>query len=137
MTTFRRFANFFQNYWISIKVIHIKHCLQFRIFLQCKQSFLSQFPRLGWGMRRVFLVCLSCFGNLFCYENIEHLILSKRNIMFGKLVGEHWQKTFVKLSGFHLLRGWGSLSESVKKWKFTLKIFFQIMLNEVLKICEK
>ena len=26
------------------------------------------------------------------YDNIEHLILSKRNVIFGKLVGEHWQK---------------------------------------------
>ena len=31
------------------------------------------------------------------------------------LLREHQQKTFVMLSGFWLLRGWGSLSKSVKK----------------------
>ena len=51
------------------------------------------------------------------------------------------KKTFVTLSGFWLLRGWGGegrdLSESFEKGKFVTKIFFQIMLNEVLKTCEK
>ena len=50
---------------------------------------------------------------------------------------EHQQITFVTLSGFWLLRGLGCLSESVKKGKFLTKIFLLIMLNEVLKSCEK
>ena len=50
---------------------------------------------------------------------------------------EHRQKTFVTLSGFWRLKGWGSLSESVKKGKFVTKICFSDMLNEVLKIREK
>ena len=36
---------------------------------------------------------------------------------------------FVTLSGFWLLR---VLGEFIRKWKFVIKIFFQIMLNEVL-----
>ena len=33
-------------------------------------------------------------------------------------------------------RGW-EWSESVKKGRFVTKIFFKIILNEILKICEK
>ena len=53
---------------------------------------------------------------------------------------EHQKKSFIMLSGFWPVRekGWGAgcVSELVKG-KFMTKIFFQIMLNEVLKICEK
>ena len=38
------------------------------------------------------------------------------------------------LSGFWSLRGWGSLIDSVKKEKSVTNSFFQIMLNEVLKM---
>ena len=34
-------------------------------------------------------------------------------------------------------RGWECLSESVKKGRFVTKIFLKIILNEILKICEK
>ena len=47
------------------------------------------------------------------------------------------QKFFVTLSRFWELRGWEGLREFVKKEKFVRKIFFQIMLNEVLNECEK
>ena len=50
---------------------------------------------------------------------------------------EHQQKTFVKLSRFWLLRGWQGPSESIKKENSWWKYFFQILLNKVLKICEK
>ena len=58
--------------------------------------------------------------------------------MVDKLT-EHQQKTFVTLSGFWPLRacGGGVLTESVKKGQKKKKIFFQIMLNVVLKICVK
>ena len=54
-------------------------------------------------------------------------------------IREHRQNTFVKLSRFWLLRGWGGggqVSESVKKENRDKNLFFQ-MLNEFLKICEK
>ena len=35
------------------------------------------------------------------------------------------------------VKGVDSLSESVKKEKFVMKIFFQLMLNEVLNSCKK
>ena len=42
------------------------------------------------------------------------------------------------LSGFWPLRGWRRrVSEFVKKGKFVTNLFFQIMLNEVLKIFGK
>ena len=41
----------------------------------------------------------------------------------------------VKLSRFWPLKGCGDFSKLVKKGKFVTKIFFQIILNEVLKIC--
>ena len=50
---------------------------------------------------------------------------------------EHPQKTFVTLNGLWLLRGWGSCRETVKKQKIVTKLFFQIMLNEVLKSHKK
>ena len=50
---------------------------------------------------------------------------------------EHQQKTFVKLSRFWPLRGWGGLGESVKKENLWQKSFLKKILNEVLKICEK
>ena len=50
---------------------------------------------------------------------------------------EHQQKTFVSLGGFWLLRGWRGLVESIKKVKFVTKIFFPIMVSEVLKTCKK
>ena len=53
------------------------------------------------------------------------------------MLREHRQKTFNTLSGFWPFRGWRGLSESVKKGKFVTKIFFQIILNEILKICVK
>ena len=52
---------------------------------------------------------------------------------------EHRQKTFVPVNWRILavaLRGWGELSESVKKEKLVTKIFFQIVLNEGLKMCD-
>ena len=52
-------------------------------------------------------------------------------------VREHRQKVFVKLSGFwplKVLRGWVN---PLKKRKFVTKIFFEIMLNKVLKSCIK
>ena len=49
---------------------------------------------------------------------------------------EHRQKPLVMLSGFWPFKGIGGFSDSVKKGKFVKKPFFQIMLNEVLKICE-
>ena len=52
-------------------------------------------------------------------------------------IREHRQKIFVTLSRFWALRGWEGLSEFVKKEKFVEKIFFQIMLNEVLNEFEK
>ena len=56
-----------------------------------------------------------------------------RKIFF---VREHRQKTLVMLSGFWPFKGVGDLSDSIKKGKFVTKnSFFQIMLNEVLKIC--
>ena len=42
------------------------------------------------------------------------------------MLREHRQKRSVKLSGFWPLRGWGDLSESVKKGKFMPQIFFSI-----------
>ena len=71
--------------------------------------------------------------NLNFKSQISHSLLPLQNLR------EHRQKTFVTLSGFWLLRGLGGLSESVKKGKFVTKIFFffHVMLNEVLKICEK
>ena len=51
-----------------------------------------------------------------------------------KNVGEYRQKKFVTFSKFWLLT---FLGESVKKGKFIMKIFFQMMLNEVLKSCKK
>ena len=53
------------------------------------------------------------------------------------MLREHRQKTFNTRSGFWPLKGWSGLSGSAKKGKFVTKFFFQIMLNEVLKICEK
>ena len=50
-------------------------------------------------------------------------------------------KTFVPHSRIRRLGGWRArgLSESIRKGKFVMKMFFFIwlMLNEVLKICEK
>ena len=40
---------------------------------------------------------------------------------------------FFGFSRFWLLKRWGLLGESNEKEKFVTKIFFQIMLNEVLK----
>ena len=37
--------------------------------------------------------------------------------------------------GFWPLSGWKGLSESVKKIKFVIKTFLQIMLSEALKCC--
>ena len=50
---------------------------------------------------------------------------------------EHQQKAFVTLGGFWLLRGWRGLVESIKKVEFVTKMFFPIMLSEVLKTCKK
>ena len=52
-----------------------------------------------------------------------------------KNTGEYWPKMFVSVSGFWLLKVLGE--SSVKKEKFVMKIYFQIMLNEVLESCEK
>ena len=69
---------------------------------------------------------------------VWNTFLKLRKISFLR---EHRQKTLVMLrEDFGCLRGWGRggrLSDSVKKGKFVTKYFFQIMMNEVLKICEK
>ena len=60
--------------------------------------------------------------------------------MFCNEFREHRQKTFVTLSRFWPLRGWGGrggLSEFVKKGKFVKTFFFQIMLYKALKTSEK
>ena len=49
---------------------------------------------------------------------VEAVVLKKNAIR------EHQQKSFLKVSGFWLLRGYGGFSESVKKGKFVTKIFF-------------
>ena len=59
------------------------------------------------------------------------------NFSISPLVREHQQKRFVMLSRFWPLKGLGGLSESIKEGKFVTKIFFHIMLNEILKYCEK
>ena len=51
-------------------------------------------------------------------------------MMRYKNVGYYQQKKFFTLSGFWLLK---VLGESVKKGKFVMKMFFQIMLNKILK----
>ena len=56
---------------------------------------------------------------------------------------EQWQKAFVTLSRFWLLKGWGwgwgwgVWVKPLKKETLWRKSFFQVMLNEVLKSCEK
>ena len=60
-------------------------------------------------------------------------------------VREQWQKTFVTLGRFWPIvkgaQGWGKRGSmnpiKFKKGKIVAKSFFQIMLNEVLKFCEK
>ena len=49
---------------------------------------------------------------------------------------EHGHKTLIALSQFWQLRGWVGLSESVKRGKFVIKIFFQIAMNDILKISD-
>ena len=41
------------------------------------------------------------------------------------------------LADFGFSRGWGSLDESVKKGKFVTKIFFQVIIAQVLKSGKK
>ena len=48
----------------------------------------------------------------------------------------HPQQISVMLNIFWSLRGW-RFGEYVKKEKFGAKIFYQMMLNEVLKGCKK
>ena len=51
---------------------------------------------------------------------------------------EHQQKAFVMLSRFWQFKGVGGLSESIKKGQnLCWKSFFEIIMNEVLKTCEK
>ena len=135
ITIFGGFTIFFRNAGLQLKLL----------ILSTSLNSLSPFPRLGQRMQRVlclilyslvFLVCLSCFENLSCYKNIEHLTLSKNKYHFWKACQGALTKNFVMLGGFQPLRRWGSLSESVKNEK-PGKTFFQIMLNEVLKICEE
>ena len=63
---------------------------------------------------------------------VEALVLKKKNA-----IREHRQKILITLSEFWLLSGCEGLSESVKKGKFVTKFFCQIMMDEVLIICEK
>ena len=65
--------------------------------------------------------------------------ITSRKFTFNLIlrVREHQQKTFVMLKIFWLLRGWGVRSNPLKKENLWWKYFFQVMLNEVLKICEK
>ena len=69
------------------------------------------------------------FGKRYGYT-LENLKLCWR-------VREHQRKRFVTVSGFWPLRGWEGLRQSVKRRKYVTKIFFQIILNKVLKACEK
>ena len=60
------------------------------------------------------------------------------NLFFKKIKSyfrESWQKTFVTLSRFWLLRRWGVWVNPLKR-KICDKNLFQIMLNEVLKSCK-
>ena len=59
-----------------------------------------------------------------------------KNFLFT--LRENRQKTFVTLSGFWpSVKGGGGWVNLLKKGNSWWKSFFQIMLNEVLKICEK
>ena len=49
----------------------------------------------------------------------------------------HWQKMFLTLSRFWPLREWGIWLNPLNKENSWQKSFFQILLNEVLKNCEK
>ena len=75
---------------------------------------------------------------LYLLERCD-IFLQMKNHQPCSYLREDQQKTFVTLSGFWSLRGWGGggVSESVKKKNLSPKSFFQIMLNEVLKICEQ
>ena len=59
----------------------------------------------------------------------------------SSLLWEEKQKIYVILSNFWSLKGWvggvRGLSESVNERNNHKKILFQIVLNEVLKSCEK
>ena len=83
-----------------------------------------------------------------CFQEIQNKIRTwGKKWHFSRIkenmLREHRQK-LVRLSGFWLLKGCGCegrdggcLSKSVEKGKFVMKIFFQILLNEVLKVLEK
>ena len=69
------------------------------------------------------------FGKIYGYT-LENLKLCSR-------VRKHQRKRFVTVRGFWPLKGWEGLRQSVKRRKSVTKIFFQIILNKVLKACEK
>ena len=52
-------------------------------------------------------------------------------------IREYREETLITLSRFKPFKWVGDLSESVKRRKLVTKIFFQIILNEDLKSCEK
>ena len=54
-----------------------------------------------------------------CADKIKHLAKHKK-----RPIREDRQKTFLTLSGFWPLSGWGSFNTSVKKGIFVKKIFF-------------
>ena len=57
----------------------------------------------------------------------------------GYSIRDYQKKTFAMLSGFWLLSGWGKgvWVNPLKEEDSRRKKIFQIMLNKVLKICEK
>ena len=64
--------------------------------------------------------------------------MSKMTVL--SLLREHQQESYVAVPAFGVLSRWGEggeLSKSVKKGKFHTKIFFLIMLNDVMKGCKK
>ena len=85
------------------------------------------------------------FNHLYTYiSNIFYLFILEKgkltNIQYKKLINirQHRQKSFVTLSWFWLFRGWGGgWVNPLKKENLWRKSFLQIILKEVLKICEK
>ena len=79
--------------------------------------------RKGWILRtfqfkpKLFYVRTHC-----SFWSTKHQIEVSCDIVF--LFREGWQKNFIFHSRFWSLRGWWGLSESIKKGKFVVKIFF-------------
>ena len=68
-------------------------------------------------------------------SKMQKVVVKTLDTLYTVYIREHRQKISSRLADVGCEGGGGAgLSESVKKGKF---VFFQIMLNEVLKICEK